>query len=323
MCIALLSTAHPSYSLILIDNRDEYINRPTARASWWPSPHSHVLGGRDLLRDVQGTWLGVTKSGKIAVLTNFREDVTPPPTAVSRGEIIKKFLTEDVGRTEDFVSNVIHTGVARDAGGFSLVCGRIGEQLAVISNRAKDDSQVPWICGDVVQTIGLSNTYLGDRSWPKVIDGERLMLQEIQENIRNEGNEDALIAGLMKVLSDDTLSRKQIKTEEGLSTHIFELRNTILVPPMGRKDVQKLKSDEIAAAGNPEVAEVLDSREKIQETKKLGISGIYATQKQTVVLVTPSGRVRFIERTLFDENSDPVDEKDGILDVTFEIEKKV
>ncbi|KAJ9653829.1 hypothetical protein H2198_007057 [Neophaeococcomyces mojaviensis] len=322
MCIALLSTAHPNYPLILIDNRDEYINRPTARASWWQAPHSNVLGGRDLLREVQGTWLGVTKFGKIAVLTNFREDVTPPPNAVSRGEIIKKFLTEDVGSTEEFVSNVVHTGVARDAGGFSLVCGRAGEQLAVISNRAKDDSQVPWICGDVVQTVGLSNTYFGDQTWPKVIDGERLMLEAIRENMRDEKTEDELVQGLLGVLSDDALTRKKIKAEEGLEAHVFELRNTILVPPLGRKDVQMLKGDELAAARKDEVAEVLNTQEKIQETKKLGISGIYATQKQSVVLVGHHGRVRFVERTLFDENSDPVDEKDGVVDITFQIEKQ-
>jgi len=321
MCIALLSTAHPDYALILIDNRDEYIDRPTGRAAWWPSPHSNVLGGRDLLREVQGTWLGVTGSGKIAVLTNFRENVTPPPNAVSRGEIIKKFLTEDVGTTEDFVSSVVHTGVARDAGGFSLVCGRVGEQLAVVSNRAKDDAQVPWICGNVVQTVGLSNTYFGDRTWPKVIDGERLALQAIQEHKREGGTEQQLVTSLLDVLSDDALSRKKINPEHGLEAHIYELRNTILVPPLGRKDVKKLKGDEIAAAKKDEVAEVLNTKEKVEETRRLGVSGIYATQKQTVVLVRHDGKVRFVERTLFDEHSEPVDEKDGVVDITFHIEQ--
>lgn len=355
MCIALLTTAHPLYKLILIDNRDEYINRPTATASFWPAPHSHVFGGRDLHRSVHGTWLGVTRTGRIAVLTNFREDTPPPPTAVSRGEIIKKFLTEDEDvSTEEFVRDVVGQGVARDAGGFSLVCGRVrnGEQLAVISNRAKSGEEVPWVCGEVVQTVGLSNASFGDRSWPKVLDGEVGMLRVVRENLArypvktNEHHdekikspksppegEDALIDELMDLLSDDALSRKGLKPEDGLDAHIFELRNTILVPPLGRKDPNAPKQtnknsagtdippDEIAAAQKDEVARILGNREQINEAKKeLGVSGIYATQKQTVVVVDQDNRVRFVERSLFDDNCDPVPKGKGIVDITFKIE---
>lgn len=322
MCIALLSTAHPKYKLILIDNRDEYISRPTATAQWWPS-HPDVLGGRDLLREVQGTWLGVTKSGKVAVLTNYREDTTPAPSAVSRGEIIKKFLTEDVGSTEDFVRQVVDEHVARDAGGFSLVCGRVGkgEQLAVISNRAKSGVEVPWICGDVVQTVGLSNTSFGDRTWPKVVDGETLMLEAIQENMANDGTEEDLIKGFMRLLSEDALTKTGLHAGAGLETYIFELRNTILVPPLGRPQAPDLKPDEIAAANKEEVAKVLGDRTHMADVAKLGTTGVYATHKQTVLLVRQDNTVRFVERTLFDNDCNPVGEKDGTVDITFALEE--
>ena len=344
MCIALLSTAHPAYKLILIDNRDEYINRPTATASWWSAPHQSVLGGRDLLRSTQGTWLGVTKTGRIAVLTNFREDTPPPPTAVSRGEIIKKFLTipeEEFESTADFVRDVVDDGVARDAGGFSLVCGRVGEQLAVISNRARSGEEVPWIMGDVVQTVGLSNTHFGDRAWPKVVEGEEGMLRVLRQNLvefypqpkNGKGHdeltvvkddaEESLIEGLLELLSDDALTRKGMKAEDGLEAHIFQLRTTIRVPPLGRKE---MKADEVAAARKDEVAKVLGSREgvgPIEDAKKagLGVSGIYATQKQTVVLVDHNDRVRFVERTLFDDDCEPVPAGKGDVDITFQIEQ--
>lgn len=321
MCIALLSTAHPSYKLILLDNRDEYINRPTADATWWPS-HPDVLGGRDLLREVQGTWLGVTRSGKIAVLTNFREDKPPEPTAVSRGEIIKKFLTEDVGSTEQFVAEVVNQGVARDAGGFSLVCGHVGEgeQLAVISNRAQSGAEVPWICGDVVQTVGLSNTSFGDRTWPKVLDGEEQMLKAIRENMQDAEDEEKLIESFLTLLSDDALTRKGLDPGEGLQAHISELRNTIRVPPLGRREKPDLPPDAIAAAKNDEVTDVLANRSRLAEPKQLGVDGIYATQKQTVILVDQDDRVRFVERTLFDNDCKPVSGKEGTVDTTFQIE---
>ncbi|CAK7275081.1 hypothetical protein SEPCBS119000_006499 [Sporothrix epigloea] len=111
MCIVLLTTAHPDYALIVLDNRDEFILRPTSRPHWWaasgssaatpatesdpshtipardissapsnnqqttPSLHDHrILSSRDLQRPEHGTWLGITTAGHFAVLTNFRED---------------------------------------------------------------------------------------------------------------------------------------------------------------------------------------------------------------------------------------------------------
>lgn len=319
MCIALLSTAHPNYKLILIDNRDEFLNRPTAKAQWWPSPNDSVLGGRDLHREVQGTWLGITKAGKIAVLTNYREDQPPNPQAISRGAIMRKFLTEDVGPLDEFVKNVVNTGMARDAGGFSLVCGNVGEKLAVISNRAENQSQVPWIVGDVVQTVGLSNAAFKDKTWKKVNMGEELMLHSIRDSVDNGESEDELIERFLQLLSHDTLPRKE--QDGGLETYITDLRNTIFVPPLGRQSIAGLSEEEMRAAKKPEEVRVLDGRDGYS-ANKLGIDGVYATQKQTVVLVDNADNVRFFERTLFDEKSDAVLPGIGDVDVTFRISRE-
>lgn len=321
MCIALLSTAHPKYKLILIDNRDEFINRPTAKASWWPDPNSNVLGGRDLLRPIQGTWLGVTKTGKIAVLTNYREDQPPNPNTISRGAIIRKFLTEDVGPMEDFVKTIVNTGVARDAGGFSLVCGHVGEKLAVISNRAEHQSQVPWIAGDVVQTVGLSNASFEDRTWKKVNLGQEMMLHTIRDSIENEETEDQLIDRFLQLLSYDTLPRRGALQEGGLETYVTELRNSIFVPPLGRKNMAGLTEDEMRTAREKEEVQVFDGRNGFA-AQKLGVDGIYATQKQTVVLVDQDDNVRFLERTLFDDRSELVPLGQGDVDVQFQIFRK-
>jgi len=316
MCIALISTAHPSYALILIDNRDEYLNRPTAQAQWWPEPESHVLAGRDMLRSIHGTWLGVTKQGKIAVLTNYHENTTPPLSAVSRGAIIRKFLAEDIGPVQEFVNKVVNTGIARDAGGFSLVCGHVGEKLAVISNREMDQSQVPWIAGDVVHTIGLSNAAFGDHSWKKVVSGEELMLYTLRASVEKKETEDQLIQRLLDLLSYDTLPRKAGQDDGGLEVYIEELRNTIFVPAIGRKDMSALPEDEMRAAKVKEKVQVLEAK-----GVELGVSGIYGTQKQTVVLVDKSMNVRFFERTLYDSDSNPIPIGKGDVDVKFKIEQ--
>lgn len=332
MCIALISTAHPSYPLILIDNRDEYLNRPTDRARWWPDPSSHVLGGRDMLRDIHGTWLGVTKAGKIAVLTNYREYTTQPVGAVSRGAIMRKFLAEDVGPVDQFVKEVVTTGIAKDAGGFSLVCGMVGEKLAVISNRAENHSQVPWIAGDTVQTVGLSNAAFLDRSWTKVTLGEQLMLNSIRASVEEGDTEDQLIQRLLGVLSHNTLPViDEHEPHDGLETYIPALRNTIFVPALGSKDNPTLAGDVLRAAKQMEKVDVIGHNTPIRQespapgtTNKpviLGASGLYGTQKQTVVLFDKESNIRFFERTLYDENSDPIPAGQADTDVKFGIQR--
>jgi uncharacterized protein with NRDE domain len=286
-----------------------------------------------MLRDIHGTWLGVTKHGKIAVLTNYREDTTPPRSAISRGAIIRKFLTEDVGPVEDFVKGVVNTGIARDAGGFSLVCGHVGGKLAVVSNRAEDQSQVPWIAGDAVETVGLSNAAFSDRSWKKVLLGEELMLNTIRHSVENNETEDQLVQHFLALLSYETLPREGHAADAGLEAYIQDLRHTIYVPTLGRKDMTGLSDDEMRAARLHEKVDIVGHNTPIRQPSPavngannnkpypLGVSGLYATQKQTVILVDKDMKVRFFERTLFDENSHPIPPGKGDVDVRFAIER--
>lgn len=316
MCIALISTAHPAYKLILIDNRDEYLNRPTAPATWWPAPNTHVLGGRDLLRSAQGTWLGVTTDGRIAVLTNYREENVEHEGAVSRGAIIRTFLTDKaLPSTAAFVNDMVASGAGRDAGGFSLICGKVGEPLAVMSNRAKNEDDIPWVAHEKGQSVGLSNAAFGDKSWHKVAHGERLVHEAVAESIKAAESEDQLVTRLLGVLSTDTLPRKQ--DGASLETYIKELRNSIFVPAVGQKDISRLPADEIAAARKNEAAEVLESGPENQ--LRLGVSGLYGTQKQTIVLADHSGRIRFFERTLYDNEVNSIPTGQGDRDFIFNI----
>jgi uncharacterized protein with NRDE domain len=331
MCIALLSTAHPRYSLILIDNRDEYLNRPTAPAEWWSHDGTQILSGRDLLREEQGTWLGITKAGRVAVLTNFREDVTPPHSVISRGAIIKDFLKAE-GPSREWVKEMVASGNGRDVGGFSLVCGQLSagsgqpeeEGLAVFSNRVKVEGDVEWIFGeeDSSKAIGLSNGPFKGKSrsaaddtdsWKKVKDGERLMDEALKESQEVGEDEDQLIKRLLGLLSTDTLPRAKDGEDGGLETYIMQLRNTIFVPAVGRKDVSHLPPDSIAAAKTNEKAQVVD------EKATLGVSGLYGTQKQTVVLVNHAGKVRYFERTLYDNDVNRIEEGSGNRDFSFAI----
>lgn len=91
MCLILFSyQMHPDYRLILAANRDEFYNRPTDPLDHW-ADHPDVLAGRDLKG--KETWLGITRTGRIAAITNFREPGVQIKMAPSRGILIRDYLT--------------------------------------------------------------------------------------------------------------------------------------------------------------------------------------------------------------------------------------
>ncbi len=77
-----------STPLLLIANRDEFYARPTAPLHWWTD--AGVLAGRDL--QAGGTWLGVSRNGRLAALTNCRDPSAMRPNAPSRGGLVSAFL---------------------------------------------------------------------------------------------------------------------------------------------------------------------------------------------------------------------------------------
>ncbi|KAM5451538.1 hypothetical protein MaudCBS49596_003810 [Microsporum audouinii] len=306
MCIALISTAHPSYRLILINNRDEYLRRPTAAAEWWAEPNSHVLGSRDLAREVQGTWMGVTKNGRLAVLTNYRENT---PGAIvglrSRGSIINAFLSlpPDSDMTaQEYIEELVAGGEGQAAGGFSLACGDVFGPLGIVSNRASADDEIPWIATARNQTVGLSNTAFGDRSWPKILQGERLMKEAIQKSYASGESEDALIHRLLGVLSVDNLPR--LHERASLQDYLPSLSESIFIPAIGDPDEGV---EEVVSHG--------------AEAHTLYMKGLYGTQKQTVILVDESGRVKFFERTLYGDDAKEIPIGEGDREFEFVVER--
>ena len=154
MCTLLLAWGvDPARPLLVAANRDELYARPTAPAQFWADA-PQVLAGRDL--EAGGTWLGVTRGGRFAALTNVREpDVRPPPNARSRGRLVAEFL-----RGEDGPAAYL-AGVEPGAyAGFNLVVGDAAA-LWYLSNRAGEPR--PLAPG----VHGLANAGL-DTDWPKV-----------------------------------------------------------------------------------------------------------------------------------------------------------
>ena len=175
MCLILLSyDVHPVYRMVLAANRDEYYDRPTAPADFLEDAPD-VLGGLDLKH--RGMWLGITRNGRLAAITNYRDPGSEMPSAPSRGFLVKEFL---LGKESPrrYLQGVKSAGGRYN--GFNLLVGDRTE-LFYYSNR-----------GDHIQkikpgTYGLSN-HLMDTPWPKISKGKGALkrLLESDEKVDTE-----------------------------------------------------------------------------------------------------------------------------------------
>lgn len=264
--------------------------------------------------------MGVTKQGKVAVLTNYREDhYAQAVGAHSRGRIVNSWLTSPPNEnqtTHSFVQEMVASPEAKQVGGFSLVCGRVNEPLAIVSNRSVDMDQITWVAAEKNQTRGLSNTSVDDRTWPKILNGEKLMQHAIEEHIQAGENEEALLQRLLGVLSTDTLPRLPEGTN--VDTYIQHLRKSIFVPVIGADgDANQVAEDTAAATVEDELKQPQTNGPLDQNYS----AGPYGTQRQTILLARSDGRVRYFERTLYDNDAKAVPLGQGDRSFEFHVEQ--
>ncbi len=155
MCLLVLAwQTHPRYRLVVAANRDEYHERPAAPLARWPD--APLIAGRDLR--AHGTWLGLDRARRFAVVTNFRELQRPRAAAPSRGALIPRYLTGTAGPRE-FLTALERA--ADSYAGFNLLLAD-SATLAYGSNRA-----TPFARTLPPGVYGLSNELL-DTPWPKL-----------------------------------------------------------------------------------------------------------------------------------------------------------
>lgn len=168
MCLILFAYRyHPDYKLILAANRDEYYNRPTEPAQWWPDAPA-LLAGKDL--KAGGTWMGITKNGKVAALTNYRGPGPQKPGAPSRGKLVSDYLLSD-SPAQEYLETLHQNGNLYN--GFNLIVGDM-DNLFHYSSKEETNEISPLGPG----LYGLSNAVL-DTPWPKVVKGKQMLEQQV------------------------------------------------------------------------------------------------------------------------------------------------
>jgi uncharacterized protein with NRDE domain len=227
MCLILFAyQSHPHYPLLVAANRDEFYARPTAPMAYWEDI-PELLAGRDL--QAGGTWLGITRSGRFAAITNYRDPRSVLPNAPSRGHLVSDFLkSRESGRV--YLERLLPRG--SDYNGFNLLLGD-GKELLYYSNQ-----------NGALQTLqpgiyGLSN-HLLNTPWPKVERGRR-KLAALLEKGDLPSTED-----LLALLQDRTRAADEALPNTGVSLAQERIYSPLFIesPDYGTRSSTILRVDQ-------------------------------------------------------------------------------
>lgn len=266
MCLIVFSyKERADYPLIFAGNRDEFHGRPSAPARFWID-HPHVLAGRDL--KAGGTWLGVTRNGRFATVTNYREPDDGSTGFRSRGELVTRFLLGS-DSPESYIADLERRG--SDYKGFNLILGAAGS-LYYCSNRSSRDTGGA-AAGEQKQYDAAAVLHQSEDA----AVGPRI--RPIEAGLHGLSNEQ-LDTPWPKVRRAKALFREAVGEHEPTPDSLLELL----------ADTHQASVDQISSSG-------LDT-ESERALSSIFIKGdVYGTRASTVVLVRNDGLVVFAERT--------------------------
>lgn len=198
LAVAYRTTAE--FPLVVSANRDEFYGRPSLALHWWKN--APILAGRDLRAG--GTWMGVSKSGRFAAVTNYRR-AEATPGELSRGALVADFL--DTSDTACQWAEEIKP-VLNSYGGFNLLVYD-GSDLLYINN----------VHGSVKRlergVFALSN-HLLDTPWPKV----ELARSQLQ-NLLEAGSPS--VKSLLELLKSQQTFAQHLLPDTGVSPELEQL----------------------------------------------------------------------------------------------------
>lgn len=234
MCLILVAwRSHPQYPLVVAANRDEFFARRTASADFWPD-HPDVLAGRDL--EGGGTWMGITRTGCFAALTNYRDPARQRADAPSRGALVADFLGGDQP-IDAYMAELLPR--ADRYNGFNLLLGDMDAEsprLVWFSNVSGESAELP------PGVYGVSN-HLLDSPWPKVAAGKAALATAL-DALPDEGP-------FFDLLRDDGVHPDEALPRTGVSLEWERLLSSAFVraPGYGTRSSTVLTVDAAGKAG--------------------------------------------------------------------------
>lgn len=213
MCLILVAwRVHPDFPLIVAANRDEYFNRPTAAAAFWSD--GSILAGKDL--QAGGAWMGMSRSGRFAALTNYRDPGRFHDGLASRGQLVAEYLAADSGPKPHAWLEAVQSK-ARDYNPFNLMVADANSLVCFSSTTGEILDLQPGV-------HGLSN-HLLNTPWPKVTDAKSSLAAALQ-SLPDD-------APLFKLLRDDTIHPDAALPRTGVSLEWERLLSAAFVKAPG------------------------------------------------------------------------------------------
>lgn len=216
MCIVALAwQVLDEMPLCLISNRDEFYHRPTSGLKIWEN--SPIIAGQDLQSG--GTWMGVTESGRWAVLTNFRDGQDPKQYPTSRGHLIQAFLESAL--TPIRFAQALEKQQC-DYAGFNLFVGD-SHQAVYMSNRG----EAPQVLAQGVYVV--SNGLMTEH-WEKTKHLRQRFTQEFLPMLQqNTTAETDIEYTAWDILEDERKVMLEYLPKTGISTEMEELLSSTFI----------------------------------------------------------------------------------------------
>lgn len=221
MCILFIAiNQHKDYPLIVAANRDEFHQRPTKSAYFWPE-NNKLLAGQDL--QAGGTWLGMSPSGEFAAITNIRDPKNNNPNAKSRGELVLLALQDNSPIDTPWL---VKHGDQYNA--FNLIYSRDNKLYCFNSANQQHlhlKSGFHAICNGAMNDV-----------WPKMTKGEQLLEQLISEQQPLHAEH------LFAIMQDSTQAPDELLPNTGVGIEWEKLLSSIFItsPTYGTRSTSVL-----------------------------------------------------------------------------------
>jgi len=287
--IAIAWRAHIDFPLVLMMNHDGPHDRPSQPAAWWPDA-PHCFAGRDELRG--GTWMGITREGRYAAVTPFRDNAPIDPSLPSRGQLPLDYLASEdapVAHVRQFLRN------RGSHPPFNLLVGSTRQAYYAGTN-----TRLPLALTQGVHT--LSNGLL-DEKWPKCVQLDGLL----GSYLLTHGGFSILLGAYPRLASSATRGAGDLPkpvsgtlTQEDIATAGFAM----------------LADRTTYSSGLPDTGVDEDEEERLSACFVVGKE--HGTRSSTVLTMGRDGTVRFEERRF-----DAVGNESGRVLETWEMDPSV
>lgn len=201
--------------LCLISNRDEFYHRPSVALHAWEN--SSIVAGQDLQSG--GTWMGVTASGRWAIVTNFRNGREQQQYQTSRGHLIQDFLESDLAPIR-FAQMLEQR--QQDYAGFNLFVGDT-QQAVYMSNRG----EAPQVLAKGVYVV--SNGLMSE-DWKKTMHLRKRFTQEFLPMLQQPKiSETDLEYAIWDILEDERKVIPELLPDTGISKEMEALLSSTFI----------------------------------------------------------------------------------------------